>query len=152
MPTQLAMTDLIAMAAIVMGFGVTVVMFRLQREAEIEKDRLRQQAEMEKDSEPTWIAYSDWLILFSIFVSLLFVFFPLFLLPYQLAISIAHAGCFAAIVLQAGYIPSILAHYRLLLGKNRKGPRENPEPKERLFVWLSIAIAILGGVLSSYRR
>ena len=130
----MAITDLIAVAAIVMGFGVTVIMFRLQRETEMEKDH---------GKKATWIAYSDWLILLSIFVSLLFVFFPLFFLSSQLAITIARAGCFTAIVLQAGYIPSILTHYRLLFGKDRTGPRDNPEPMERPLVRLFVALAIL---------
>ncbi len=141
MPVQLAVTDLIAIAAIVMGFGITVIMFRLQRELE-----------MRDKGEPSWIAYSDRLILSSIFISLFLVFLPIFVLPTPLSITLAHAGCFAAVVLQAGFIPSILAHYRLGFGKNRTGPRENPEPKERLFVWLSAAVAILGSVLTGYRR
>jgi hypothetical protein len=136
MSNQLAVADLIAATAIVMGFGVTVITFRLQREAA-----------MEKEGEPMWIARSDWLILLSILVSLLFVFFPLFFMPSQFAVVIARAGCFTAIVLQAGYIPSILAHYRLLFGKGRSGPRKNPEPKERQLVLLFMVLAFLAFIV-----
>ena len=86
--------------------------------------RLQRELKMRRRKQPSWIAYSDWLILFSILVCIIFVFIPLFLLPKQLAITFAHAGCFAAIILLAGFVPSILAHYRLGFGGSRTGPRD----------------------------
>src|ERR1017187_7835127 len=120
------MSYLIGAAAIVLGFGVTVIMFRIQRELQ-----------MQKENEPTWIAYSDYLILASIFTSLFLVLLPVLLVPqFKYIITVARAGCVAAIILEAGYIPSILAHYRIGFGKDRHGARTNPEPTERRFVWL----------------
>lgn len=37
----------------------------------------------------------------------------------------------SAVVLTFSYVPTILAHYRLILGGRRRGPRKNPEPPER---------------------
>jgi hypothetical protein len=126
MSSQFALGDLIGVAAIVLGFGVTVVMFRIQRELQ-----------MQEANEPIWIARSDVLILASIFASVFLVLLPLLLLPkLDYVIAVARAGCVAAIILEAGYIPAILAHYRIGFGKDRHGPRTNPEPTERLFVWL----------------
>jgi len=128
---EVQMSDVIGVAAIVFGFGVTVIMFRIQRELQ-----------MQKENEPTWIAYSDYLILASIFASLFFVLLPVLVVPkHEHIITIARAGCAAALILQAGYIPSILAHYRIGFGKNRHGARANPEPAERKFVWLCAIFA-----------
>ena len=132
MSTEFSPGAVIAVAAIVFGFGVTVIMFRIQRELE-----------MRKKGEPSWIACSDHLIFASIFVSVFCVFLPTFLLPkFNCTVAIARAGCVAAIILEAGYIPSILAHYRLGFGKNRIGGRTNPEPTERLFIWIAAILAI----------
>ncbi len=97
------MSDLIAVAAIVLGFGVTVVMFRIQRELQVQKDAFDAHID-----QPTWIAYSDYLILASIFSSLFLVLLPLLLFPsLEHVATLARAGCVAAIILEAGYIPSI---------------------------------------------
>jgi hypothetical protein len=126
-------SDLIGVAAIILGFGVTVVMFRIQRELQ-----------MQEQNEPTWIACSDYLILASIFASLFLVLLPLLVVPkFQYVIAIGRAGCCAAIILEAGYIPSILAHYRIGFGKGRHGPRTNPEPTEHVFVWLFAIFAVV---------
>jgi hypothetical protein len=53
------------------------------------------------------------------------------------------AACSASSALVAGYIFSILAHYRLLFGENRLGPRENPEPAEKLLVRLTVIVSVL---------
>jgi hypothetical protein len=55
-------------------------------------------------------------------------------------------GCFATIasgysvILVAGYVFAILAHYRLILSEGRTGPRDNPEPSERLIIKISIIV------------
>jgi hypothetical protein len=130
---QLTPGDLIAVAAIVLGFGVVVVMFRVQREIE-----------MQTKGEQTWIARSDYLVLFSIVLSALFVLLPILAIPgYRFTVPLARAGCVAAVILEVGYIPAILAHYRLGFGKNRSGPRDNPEPMERLVIWATTIFAAL---------
>jgi hypothetical protein len=56
----------------------------------------------------------------------------------------ASAAGAAAIVLEAGYIPSILAHYRIWFGKDRqkKGVlREPGEPAEMGFIILTSVLA-----------
>jgi hypothetical protein len=49
----------------------------------------------------------------------------------------------------AGYIFGILAHYRLILGKNQSGKRDNPEPAEGIIVILAAVLAVVAflGVL-----
>jgi hypothetical protein len=34
----------------------------------------------------------------------------------------------------AGYVIAILGHYRIVFGRNREGPRYNPEPAEKVAV------------------
>ena len=120
-------TDLIAVSAIVVGFSVTAIMFRIQRELyvlEILKLKI------------LWLAWADYLILGSVFLAVFGATVPLLLWPVASdeLLALATASCAAAVVLQAGYIPSILAHYRIELGAQRKGPRARGEPTERYFV------------------
>jgi hypothetical protein len=56
---------------------------------------------------------------------------------------LASAGCALALVLTAGDVPTILAHYRIMFGKSRAGPRRNPEPAERSIVLLCVVLALL---------
>jgi hypothetical protein len=51
------------------------------------------------------------------------------------------AATTAAVVLTFGYVPTILAHYRLILRGRRRGPRKNPEPPER---WLAVTWGLSG--------
>jgi hypothetical protein len=48
-----------------------------------------------------------------------------------------------------GYIFAILAHYRFLLGKERKGPRTNPEPAEK-FVIIITTVTCIGVFIVSF--
>jgi hypothetical protein len=131
-PSQVGVGDLIAVSAIVGGFGITVIMFRIQRELE-----------MQRRGETSWIACSDYLILASIFMSTFLVTLPLLAVPtLRYTAAIARAACAAALILEAGYIPSILAHYRIGIGEHRKEGRTNPEPGERLFIGISALLAI----------
>jgi hypothetical protein len=58
-------------------------------------------------------------------------------------------------VLVAGYIPAIMAHYRIVFvrdrlfwGRLRQGPRDNPEPSERI---LAVGVAALATVFFLWR-
>lgn len=146
MPTKptdslLKQSDLIAVAAIVIGFALTVIMFRIQREIYVKEEK----------GEDNWITWSDWLIFVSVFLVLFFVVTPLLAFGYR---PLASPALVAAIILQAGYIPAILAHYRITFGKNRKDeqgrelPREKGEPAERCIVLLSALVAVLFFVLT----
>jgi hypothetical protein len=118
--------DLIAVAAIVIGFGLTTIMFRIQREIE-----------MRDKGETVWVAWSDYLIFGSVFLAVFLVVIPLLVFSSR---TLAPAASAAAIILQAGYIPAILAHYRIICGKARdkeKIAREQGEPAEKWIVGAS---------------
>lgn len=101
-------------ASITSGFGVAMLFFRIQRELQ-----------MGKEGEPVWIPMADWLLVCATLVSLLLVILPLVALsaPEGLLLRLPSAACSASSILVAGYILSILAHYRLLFGRKRTGPR-----------------------------
>jgi hypothetical protein len=63
--------DLIAIAAIVIGFVLTVIMFRVQRELY-----------MRDKGEPNWVPWADWLIIVSLFLVLSLTVIPLFFFSY----------------------------------------------------------------------
>lgn len=127
-------TDLIAVSAIVVGFSMTAIMFRIQRELYV-RETLK--------LDILWLAWADYLVLGSIFLAVFGATVPLLLWPAttNALTALAAASCAAALVLQAGYIPSILAHYRIELSARRKGPRAKGEPVERLFVVGSSIVA-----------
>ena len=52
------------------------------------------------------------------------------------------AGCAASVVALAGYMPAILAHYRIGIGHTQHGPTRNPEPAERRLVVASTVLAV----------
>jgi hypothetical protein len=127
-------SNLIAVSAIVIGFSVTAIMFRVQRELfvfETLKIKL------------LWLAWADYLILASVALAVLGATIPLLVSPKPSSalIAVAAASCIAALVLQAGYIPAILAHYRIEMGSTREGPRAKGEPAERVFVIGAFAVA-----------
>ncbi|HLK09063.1 MAG TPA: hypothetical protein VKV30_14000 [Candidatus Angelobacter sp.] len=131
--------DLIAVSAIVIGFGVTAIMFRVQREIHMG----------EEQNEVKWIAWSDWLIFGSVLLALFLAVIPLLAFSYR---SFAAAACTAAIILQAGYIPAILAHYRIDIGRGRDIkdlPRERGEPAEKWIVCVSGIVALVFFILAS---
>ena len=121
-------------AAIIAGFGVAMLFFRIQRELQMidRNDRI-------------WIPYADWLLISATLVSLTLVILPLLALPSSsaLKLKIPTAACAATSIMVTGYIVGILSHYRLILGKNRSGPRKNPEPAEKFIVWSAAALAII---------
>ena len=121
-------------ASIISGFGVAMLFFRIQRELQMQ----------EKD-EPIWIPAADWLLIGATLVSLLLVILPIVAVnkDFPVAYRLASSACAASSILVAGYILSILAHYRLLFGRQRTGPRENPEPSERILVRWTVVVATI---------
>lgn len=138
-------SDLIAAAAVIVGFGVTVFMFRVQRELYVlevlEEKRL-------------WLAWADYLIIGSVSLAVFGVILPLLATPAVSANLVAWSAslCVAAVVLQAGYIPSILAHYRIELGARREGPRAKGEPIERRLVIMTAIAALAAFSLTIWLR
>ena len=129
--------NLISVASIVAGFGITVIMFRVQRELSIQESR------------PTLrstLAWSDYLIIASVFLALLGSVEVLLLdpaVPHYLQ-AVAAAACAAAVFLQVGYIPGILFHYGIRYGRNSTiDDRQSGEPGERAIVILSAVVALL---------
>lgn len=129
------MTNPLAFIAIgIIGVGIPIILYRIKREAD-----------MERRGEITWIAYSDWLVIASIILSTLFT-IPLAILPVNLKGILGRiliASSITSLLLLLGYIFGILAHYRLIFGRNRKGPRENPEPVEKIIVDIFWFLAII---------
>jgi hypothetical protein len=133
-PATIAAGDLIALAAIIIGFGSTVIVFRIQREMT-----------MGERGETVWLACSDYLILIAVGLCLFLVVLPLLATVTPCLLAVASSAGAAAMVLEAGYIPSILAHYRIGIGASRKGPRERCEPWECRLVIVSFVIAVAAG-------
>src|SRR5215213_4515006 len=129
--------DLIAAATIIVGFGVTVIMFRVQRELWVQEQH---------PDWPSWLAWSDYLIIASVVLALFLAIAPLLAVSVMTSLvqALAAASCVAAVILQAGYIPAILAHYRIEIGRKRKGDRLKGEPAERRFVFISAELATVG--------
>lgn len=126
--------EIISASAIVAGFGVTAVMFRVQREIYvIEVSKLG----------VAWLAWADYLVIASIMLAIFGSTLPLLIAPVAagLITAIAASSCAAALVLLAGYVPAILAHYRIGLGGRRTGPRERGEPIERFVVVTCFVLA-----------
>jgi len=120
-------------ASIVAGFGVAMLFFRIQRELH-----------MKDQHEQDWIPKSDWLLIAATLTSLLLVILPIVSLnaAHNRLLKIPPAACAAASILVAGYIPAILAHYRLLFGRRRSGRRANPEPAERNKIIATVVVAV----------
>jgi len=138
---------LISTAAIIIGFGVAVFLFRVQRELWVR----------DKHPEwPNWIPWSDYLVFGSMVMALVFVILPLvaFTKPQPFLEDIAAAACASSSFLLVGYIPAILAHYRIKIGSEREGPREEAEPAERAWVIgtsVIAAIIFLGTIILRHR-
>jgi hypothetical protein len=135
---------LISAAAIIVGFGVTAIMFRVQREIYVRE---------ELKINLLWLAWADYLLLSSVGLAVFGVLLPILAVGrYSVTVSVAAAVCAAAIVLLAGYIPAILAHYRIGLGATRQGPREKGEPLERRSVCLTaVAASVTFGITLGLR-
>ena len=121
-------------ASLIAGFGGAMLFFRIQRELQ-----------MHEEMEVQWIPWADRLLILATLIALLLVLLPLVATTNRpgLMAYLPAAGCAAAVVLVAGYILAILAHYRLFFGWRRSGPRTNPEPAERVLVLLTGIVALL---------
>jgi len=124
--------EVISASAIVAGFGVTAIMFRVQRELYVLEVL---------EVGIAWLAWADYLVVISVALAVFGSTLPLLIFPVvgRSIMAIAASSCAAALVLLAGYVPAILAHYRIELGARRKGAREKGEPIER---WIVIASCI----------
>jgi hypothetical protein len=116
-------------ASVIGAFGAAMLYFRIQRELSIEKE-----------GEPIWLPWADRLLIAATIISLIFVILPLTSFA-SLRLPSAAGG--AAAILVAGYPPAIMAHYRIWFGRDRKGTYKNPEPAERVWVWLTSTAALL---------
>lgn len=129
-------TAYLTVASILSGFGVTVLMFRIQRELDVR----------EKHPDwPSWLAWADYLVIVSTALSLLLVVLPLVAVrnPNERLLSVAAASCASAAILLTAYIPAILDHYRIEIGTKRTAYRHRGEPWERLFVIGGFVVAAL---------
>jgi hypothetical protein len=126
----------LTVASILSGFGITVLMFRVERELA-----------MRKENKVTRLAWADYLILAATSLSLIFVVLPLMLfrsLP-EICITLSSASCAAAAILLAGYPFAIIDHYHIEWRK-RSGHGLKGEPGERIVVGTAVALAILAFV------
>lgn len=114
-PSSPTPSDLIAVAAMIVGFGSVVIMFRVQRELWVQHHH---------PDWPTWTAWADRLIFASVAIAVALVVAPLLAFPLvsRWREALAAASCVSAIILQVGYIPAVLAHYRIGIGATRTGP------------------------------
>jgi|SRR5437773_11587171 len=96
----------------------------------------------------SWLAWADYLVVTSVGLAVFGATLPLLIFPAagRTIMAIAAFSCAAALVLLAGYVPAILAHYRIELGARRKGPRERGEPIER---WTVVASCICASMAFS---
>ena len=123
----------LTVASLIAGFGVTVLMFRIQRELRVRDERSK---------EPGGLAWADFLVLAAILLSLVGVVLTLLLFG-DAALKYAGAFCAAAVILLAAYPIAILDHYRLLTSEKRKGSGKQGEPIERIVVLAAAALAVL---------
>jgi hypothetical protein len=133
-------SDLLVVGSIIAAFGAATLPVRLQREIEMARRR-----------EITWIPWAERLVLCATLLSLVGVIIPLLLFePTQLSLTTAKAATLLSVVFLAGYVPAILAHYRLMWSGGRSGPRENPEPSERFVVWITVSIGLFLSIITFF--
>ncbi len=125
---------LATIGSVITAFSVAMLVFRIQRELQMHERR-----------EINWLPCADWLLLGAGLVSLLAVILPLVSAHPTSTVHrlVPPAACSVAVVLVAGYTFGILAHYRLIFGGTRKGPRSNPEPGEKIVVVVTVVVAFV---------
>ena len=129
----------INVSALIAGFGMMMLYFRIERELK-----------MRERGEPIWIPWADWLLISASVISLTAVILPLLLLDQHVAsylVEITKLACSISILFVVGYFFSILTHYRLIWGGGRKGPRQNPEPSEKVVIIITYIFAIMMSVM-----
>jgi hypothetical protein len=126
-------STLATIASVISGFGVAMLFFRIQRELS-----------MHEQLEVNWIPWADRLLIGATLISLFLVVVPLVALRATSLFKgrLPSAACAAASIMVGGYVLAILAHYRLFLGRHRRGPRSNPEPAEAAVVCVTLAVAL----------
>jgi len=131
--------SLLTVGSVIAGFGVAMLFFRIQRELH-----------MHRKGERIWIPWADWLLTSATVLALLVILLPILLLGPEtlVARSLATAAGSASVIMVSGYVFAILAHYRLIFGRKRKGSRENPEPAEAGVVVTSIILAVAAAITS----
>ena len=136
-------SSLATIASIITAFGAAMLFFRIQREEK-----------MRCDHQPIWIPWADRLLILATLTSILFVIVPMLVLRNNesewalLPPSAATGAC----ILVAGYVPAILAHYRILFAGKRTGPRPHVELPEAVIVAISASVAALASVLTFFLR
>lgn len=138
---------LVTAASIIAGFGSAVIAFRLARELDIEE---KNEERPRHRKERHWIPVADWLVVTANVGALCLVVAPLVATPTPSdgMIRFASAICSAMAIMLAGYIPSILAHYRFIYGLTEE--RTNPTFWEGVFV-LATVVAAAAAFVVSYR-
>jgi hypothetical protein len=141
----------LTVASILTGFGISVFMFRIQRELGV-RDR--------HPDWPNWLAWADYLIISTITLSVILVIIPLVAAPApsRLIYSIAAGSCAAASILLLAYPFAILDHYRIEIGTWRTKQGEKPqarhkgEPLERIIVVTAaiVAAATFAAIVASW--
>lgn len=132
-------SSLATIASIISAFGGAMLFFRIQRELA-----------MQGAGEPIWIPWADRLLIAATLISLLLVVVPMLVLPDPTPPwrFLPPAAATTACILVAGYIPSILAHYRIIFPGGRTGPRPPVELPEAVLVSLAAVVALAGGILT----
>jgi hypothetical protein len=144
----------VTVAGILSGFGITVMMFRIQRE-------LERRGRFDHVSRGHRFAWADWLVIVPVSASLLVVAMVMTLGAGRAVLRFATALCSGSASLMAGYLPAILAHYGIgpwpglfkptrrsaeqperQLSEAPRGPRRRPE-LERAWVLVVAGIAVL---------
>jgi len=130
---------ILTVTSIIAGFSVAVIMFRLQRELQI-SDRNWQRPK--REPVPTWLPLADFLVISAVLLSFLGAVLPLLSRqrPASEILRLAAAACAASTVLLAGYVPSILAHYRFVFCLHKSRPYL--QLCEMIFVALTAAGAV----------
>jgi hypothetical protein len=130
---EIGTETLVTVAGIVVAFALPVLIFRVQREVD-----------MEAKAERIWLPWADRLLLVAMSVSLVVIALGV-VQPHTsqgtyLAMSAVSLG---NLVLIFAYPFAVLAHYRIILGGGRTEPRENPEPWERNLVVVATVLAVI---------
>jgi hypothetical protein len=116
--------------------------------------RLQREVQMEAEGEFNWIPWADWLYIAATIAALLEI---LVLVNSEscLALRVARFLTCLAVIFLIGYVPSILAHYRLIFGNyiprkpyipRRKAisrrSRLNPEPAELISILVTVVVIL----------
>ena len=124
--------SLATVASLIAGFGIAVLLFRIQRELA-----------MQAEGHEIWIPWADWLLVLATVACLGGVLLPIVSGAFEptTRLRIAASAASASVILVIGYVFSILAHYRLILSFGRTGRRFNPEPSEAALVIAGLVTA-----------